>query len=368
MDTETVRGPEFVADLAVLAAMIECFSRQIEKLESSVNESEQSSRGKLEDLQHMRRTTTGWVGEKLEQILGGSLWRTFSEHTDWLLHVVRTGPSAFSERDASIHPREEYARHFVCVYELEKLIGAFTSASLKLVVGSGELPEEQRRIVEIVASLAVAGESIRAAMTGGGGHDKMITAVQDADTGAGVELLMDEDRFAAARLAARLARQNLQSEAEPTATEAEVQAARARAEAAIAELRRGSEERLPEIRSFYTGEGWKYHIEHEVAILSMLRNPAEVLEKAESAGILGEMEAGIPMIRMHAEQTQVVAGDFRTMIEALSIDRGMQTEMMAIAKRLLEADQKIMEAIEAAAQDQAVDVTPAEESSAEAVD
>ncbi|OQN96504.1 hypothetical protein B0A48_17077 [Cryoendolithus antarcticus] len=162
--------------------------------------------------------------------------------------------------------------------------------------------------------------------------------------------LMDEDRFAAADLQPDLHDKICRAKQNPP------------------RRRRNFEDRLLEIRSFYTGEGWKYHIEHETAIMSMLRNPAEVLERAKSAGILGEMKAGIPRIRMHAEQTQVVAGDFQTMIEALSIDRGMQTEMMAIAERLLEADQKIKEAIETAAQDQAVDVTPAEESSAEAVD
>ncbi|KAK6430443.1 hypothetical protein LTR95_013403 [Oleoguttula sp. CCFEE 5521] len=171
---------------------------------------------------------------------------------------------------------------------------------------------------------------------------------------------MDGNQFVAARLTARLARQTLESEAEPADMAAEVQAARTRAEAAITELRRRFERYLPEVRSFYIGDGWKYHVEHEAAILNIMRNPAEALEKAKSAGILGETKAGIPMIRMHAEQTRVVAGEFQTMIEALSIDRGMQTEMMAIAERLLGADEKIKEAIDEAAQAAAPEVTASE--------
>ncbi|KAK6435901.1 hypothetical protein LTR95_007903, partial [Oleoguttula sp. CCFEE 5521] len=84
---------------------------------------------------------------------------------------------------------------------------------------------------------------------------------------------MDEDQFAAARLAARLARQNLGNEAEPTETEVDFQTARARAEAVMAQLRRKFEETIPEIRSFHTGDGWKYHVEHEAAILNVMRNP-----------------------------------------------------------------------------------------------
>ncbi|OQO00700.1 hypothetical protein B0A48_13190 [Cryoendolithus antarcticus] len=212
-------------------------------------------------------------------------------------------------------------------------------------------PEKQREVIALTIELIRAGEEIELA-------NKHAAAVKwVAETRIP---LVDEDQFAAARLAARLAEQNLESQTEPGETVADVQTARARAEAAIAELRRNFEERLPEIRSIYTGDGRRYHVEHEAAILNVMRNPAEVLEKAKSAGILGEMKAGIPMIRMHAEQIQVVAGDFQTMIEALSIDRGMQTEMMAIAERLLEADEKIKEAIDEAAQAAAPEVTAPE--------